>query len=63
MKYVVEPSGCELIDTPDFTFDGNVDDAVSLQQIVNGHRPEFEYVLRQGDFVFTSVHVALRKSE
>jgi SAM-dependent methyltransferase len=60
MKYIVEPSGCELVDKPDFSFDGDIDDAVTINQVVSGQAP-VEYVLKEGQFVFTSVHVALRR--
>jgi SAM-dependent methyltransferase len=60
MKYIVEPSGCELVDEPDFSFDGDMVDAVTITQVVSGQVP-FEYVLKEGQFVFTSVHIALVK--
>lgn len=60
MKYIAEPSGCELVDEPDWSFDGDVKDAVTIPQVVSGKVP-VEYVLREGDFVFTSIHLALRK--
>lgn len=62
MKYIVEPSGCELVDEPDFTFDGDLADGVSIAQVVSGQVP-VEYVLREGGFVFTSIHLALRKDK
>jgi SAM-dependent methyltransferase len=62
MKYIVEPSGCELVDEPDWTWDGDLADAVTIPQVVSGQVP-VEYVLREGQFVFTSVHVCLRKPE
>jgi SAM-dependent methyltransferase len=60
MKYIVEPSGCELVDEPDFSFDGDIADAVTITQVVSGKVP-VEYVLREGQFVFTSIHICLRK--
>lgn len=60
MKYIVEPSGCELVDEPDWNFDGRLEDAVTITQVVSGQVP-VEYVLREGQFVFSSVHLALRK--
>lgn len=60
MKYIVEPSGCELVDEPDWSWDGDISDAVTIPQVISGKVP-VEYVLREGQFVFTSVHLALRK--
>jgi SAM-dependent methyltransferase len=62
MKYIVEPSGCELVDEPDWTWDGDIQDAVTITQVVNGQVP-VEYVLRQDQFVFTSIHLALQKRQ
>lgn len=61
MKYIVEPSGCELVDEPDWSFDGDMNHAVDLSLRVAGFMPDVEYVLREGQFIFTSVHVALRR--
>ena len=58
MKYIVEPSGCELIDTPDFSFDGDFADALTIPQVLSGNF-ETEYVLKSDNFVFTSVHLAM----
>jgi len=60
MEHIVKPSGCELIDEPDWNFDGDLNDAVTITQVVSGQVP-FEYVLREGPFVFTSVHLAMVK--
>lgn len=60
MRYIVEPSGCELVDEPDWTFDGTFDDAVTIPEVISGKVP-VEYVLREGQFVFTSVHIAMVK--
>lgn len=62
MKYIVEPSGCELVDEPDFSFDGDMAHAVTIPQMISGQVP-MEYVLREGQFVFSSVHLALRKPQ
>lgn len=37
-----------------------LNDGVTITQVVNGQVP-LEYVLREEEFVFTSVHIAMRK--
>lgn len=62
MKHIVEPSGCELVDKPDWSFDASDETPVNLSSIVKGAKmPEYEYHLQEHQFTFTSVHLALRK--
>lgn len=62
MKYIVGPSGLEMIDELDDTFDGDFDDAMSLPDYVQGRVSEEDFgLISDHDFLFTSVHVALRK--
>lgn len=61
MQYVVEPSGCALVDEPDFTLDCDLSDACLLSARVAGYMPPIEHILSAGQFLFTSVHVALRR--
>jgi SAM-dependent methyltransferase len=61
-RYIIDPSGLELVDEPDWSFDGDLNDAVDLSvSLQNKGTPELEYVLREQQFIFTSVHLALRK--
>jgi SAM-dependent methyltransferase len=66
-KYVIEPSGLELIDMLDTAFDGDLDKHVVLGDLVRGTAKEDGHTLIKGGhesgnvFIFTSVHLALRK--
>ena len=63
-RHIIEPSGCELIDEPDWSFDGDLNDAVELRKMVmERFKPDVEYVLKEHQFTFTSVHLAMRKPE
>jgi SAM-dependent methyltransferase len=62
MRVIVEPSGCELVDEPDWSYDGNLADALDLGEAIR--KPEKQIgaaALREQGYVFTSVHLALRK--
>lgn len=64
MKHIVEPSGLELVDEPDFEFEGDLEHFVRLGDIVNrGASDEGYGLLWEHGFLFTSVHLALRKPE
>lgn len=62
-KYIIEPSGCELIDEPNFTVDDDTRAQVwPLSTIVyKNKRPDVEVCLEHEGFTFTSVHLALKK--
>jgi SAM-dependent methyltransferase len=60
---LIEATGCELVDDLDLAFDGDIGEAWPLVDAVEGRFPERETHLRFGGFVFTSVHLALRKPE
>jgi SAM-dependent methyltransferase len=62
MEHIVKASGCELIDTPDWSYDGSLDKHTSLTDIIrNGASQHDVALLSSNGFKFTSVHVALRK--
>lgn len=64
MKHIVEPSGLELVDEPDFEFDGDLDHFVRLAEIVQGRATGEGYgLIKDRGYLFTSVHLALRKPE
>jgi SAM-dependent methyltransferase len=63
MRYIVEPSGLELVGEIDFEYHGELSDAVGQPEVVLGQASEENRpLLRYGDFLFTSVHLALRRS-
>jgi SAM-dependent methyltransferase len=62
LKYIVEPSGLELVGESDWNFYDNFGDAVGQPDVVLGKASEENRpLLRYGDFLFTSVHLALVK--
>ena len=62
MRVIVEPSGCELVDEPDWSFDGKLDDALDLNEAIRNPQTQIgSGMLRDHGYVFTSVHLALRK--
>lgn len=62
MRVIVEPSGCELIDEPDWSFDGELHDALDLDEAIrHPHLQTGSAALSSHGYVFTSVHLALRK--
>jgi len=60
MAHIYDASGLEFVDEPDWSFDGDLADAVELSDVVSGAVTEVQ-ALRHNGFVFTSVHLALRK--
>ena len=66
-QYVIEPSGCALVDVPVYTLDqATLDTVQDLNWAVNLARsgqmiPPPHIVLKQGEYLFTSVSVTLRK--
>lgn len=64
-RLINEFTDCELIDEPDWSFDGDYGEAIVLSDLVNGRdrieNHPMEYVLREHQFTYTSVHLALRK--
>lgn len=62
MEHIVKASGCEMVGKPDWSFDGNLADAVSLEAIIRHGESQHDVgLLFSQGFSFTSVHVALRK--
>jgi len=62
MRVIVEPSGCELVDEPDWSYDGNLADALELNEAILNPKSQIgAALLRAEGYVFTSVHLALRK--
>jgi SAM-dependent methyltransferase len=62
LRYIIEPSGLELIDPLDTEFDGDINHYVVLSDIVlKGASSQGYGLLKEHDFLFTSVHLALRK--
>lgn len=63
MKYIVEPSGLELVGDVDWEYHGDLADAVSQPDVVLGKTSEENRpLLSYGHFLFTSVHLALKKA-
>jgi SAM-dependent methyltransferase len=62
-QYIIEPSGCELIDEPILQVDPQtLEHRWSLNRIVyHGQRPLVEAVITAHGYWFTSVHLGLRK--
>lgn len=61
-EYLIEPSGLELMDELDVTPDYDLSKAMTLQDAIDGKIPEHgEIALSAHGFVFTSIHLALRK--
>lgn len=64
MQYIVEPSGLEFVDEPDWEYHGDLNDFVELADAVrNPKAEENKPLLRHDGFLFTSLHIALRKSK
>lgn len=62
MRYIVEPSGLTMVDEPNWTVDAETLATVwDLDKAVGGIFPPIEGTLRHNQYLFTSVHVALRK--
>ena len=62
MRYIVEPSGLELIDPLETACsDATLATRWSMEQFATVGGPPVEAVVTFGEFVFTSVHLALRK--
>lgn len=61
--YIVKPSGLKMVDKPDYKVDqATMDTSWSLTDYIkHGKIPPVEGVLTTHGFVFTSVHLALRK--
>ena len=62
-QHIIKPSGLTLVDIPDWSVDeATLATAWDLRDIVfHGKKPPVEGVLREHGFLFTSVHLALRK--
>lgn len=64
-KYIIEPSGLELVDKPDWSMEET--EPISLMEIVKGKSDVgFGYISHTSpvdgvEYIFTSVHLALRK--
>lgn len=65
MTYIVKPSGCEMVD--DLVTDVDDDTLATAWQlrdiVIQKKRPEIEAVLRHDHYLFTSVHLALKKPD
>jgi SAM-dependent methyltransferase len=63
LKYIVEPSGLELVGEVDWEYRGDLEDYVELADAVrNPQAEENKPLLRHGGFLFTSLHLALKKA-
>jgi SAM-dependent methyltransferase len=63
LRYIVEPSGLELVGEVDWEYRGDLSDYVELFDAVsNPQAEENKPLLRHGGFLFTSIHICLRKS-
>lgn len=61
-RYIIDATGCELIDDLDMTFDRPLQEAHSQELWVKTRqRPEIDTHLYLKQYIFTSVHIALRK--
>ena len=62
MKYIIEPSGLVPVDMPDWGYKGNLAEYVELAAAVHESKAEMNKPLLHHDgFLFTSVHLALRR--
>jgi SAM-dependent methyltransferase len=62
LKYIVEPSGLELVGEVDWEYHGDLSDFVELADAVrNPQAEENKPLLRHDGFLFTSIHLALQK--
>jgi SAM-dependent methyltransferase len=63
LKYIVEPSGLELVGEVDWEYRGDLSDYAELADAVrNPQAEENKPLLRHGGFLFTSLHLALKKA-
>lgn len=62
LKYIVEPSGLELVGEVDWSYHGDLNDYAELADAVNNPKAEENKpLLRHDGFLFTSIHLALTK--
>ena len=62
--YLIEPTGCEMLDELDTEFDRALEDAQSqVEMVKTGKKAAIDTHLWLDQFTFTSVHIALRKPE
>jgi SAM-dependent methyltransferase len=60
--HIIDPTGCDPVDDPDWSFDGDLSEYVVLADIVNHGASEDGFaLLKEHQFLYTSVHLALRK--
>ena len=60
--HIIEPSGCTLIDEPNWVCDEPLTEYVVLKDLVEKRASEKGFVvLREHDFFYTSVHLAMQK--
>lgn len=60
--YLIEPTGCEMLDELDTDFDRPLEEAHSqVERVETGEKPAIDTHLWLDQFTFTSVHIALRK--
>jgi SAM-dependent methyltransferase len=63
LKYIVEPSGLELVGDVDWNYHGDLDDFAELADAVNSPKAEENKpLLRHDGFLFTSIHLCLKKA-
>jgi len=62
MRHIVEPSGLDMVDELDTETDFDLNDYTVLEDVVmRGYEPEVEALMKEHQFLYTSVHLALRK--
>ena len=62
LRYIVEPSGLELVGEVDWEYHGDLGDFVELVDAVNNPKAEeMKPLLRHDGFLFTSIHIVMRK--
>jgi SAM-dependent methyltransferase len=63
LRYIVEPSGLEIVGEIDWDYHGDLNDYAELADAVNSPQAEENKpLLRHDGFLFTSIHLALKKA-
>jgi SAM-dependent methyltransferase len=63
LRYIVEPSGLEIVGEIDWDYHGDLNDYAELADAVNSPKAEENKpLLRHDGFLFTSIHLVLKRS-
>jgi SAM-dependent methyltransferase len=64
LRYIVEPSGLEIVGEIDWDYHGDLNDYAELADAVNSPKAEENKpLLRHDGFLFTSIHIVMRKGK